>query len=204
MSWRRYFQRHSRVNLPRAWYSSSSGALHFRPFPNLLCLLCTLSIFIFSTFRIRVHFAQRNGRCMAVLPNLRSLLIGFRSPLSRPLQITPPPRTRAVLHALTNLSLSSVSEYYEDFAAQIDAPLLRCLFLVFFIDLIHFIDRTERLKQFNQAFLRLRGQEIIVTFGSPTEFHSTIRCERPDWQLSPMSQIFGHQLPLLSHTDAVS
>jgi hypothetical protein len=70
---------------------------------------------------------------MAVLPSLRSLFIGFRSPLSR-LQITLPPRTRAVLHAFTNLPFSGFSEYFEDFAAQIDAPLLRCLFLVFFID----------------------------------------------------------------------
>jgi hypothetical protein len=73
---------------------------------------------------------------MAVLPNLGSLFIGFRSPLSRPLQITPPPRTRAVLHALTNLPFSGVSEYFEDFAAQIDAPLPQCLFLVFYMDLI--------------------------------------------------------------------
>jgi hypothetical protein len=38
-----------------------------------------------------------------------------------------------------------------------------------------------------------------MTFESPTELHLTIRCERPDWQLSSMSQIFSHQLPLLSH-----
>jgi hypothetical protein len=32
-------------------------------------------------------------------------------------------------------------------------------------------------------------------------FELWIQCERPDWQLSSMVQIFGQQLPLLSHVE---
>ena len=42
---------------------------------------------------------------------------------------------------------------------------------------------------------------ISVVLGSPTRFRLEIRCERPDWQLSSITQIFSEQLPLLSHVE---
>jgi hypothetical protein len=65
--------------------------------------------------------------CLSALPNLEQLIIGFKSPLSRPPQITPPPHTCIVLPALTSLSFWGISEYIEDFVAQIDTPLLNKL-----------------------------------------------------------------------------
>ena len=146
--------------------------------------------------------------CLAALPNLEVLAIGFRSPLSRPPQTTPPPRTRIVLPALTDLTFLGVSEYIEDFVAQIDTPLLNSLLVTFFMDLIfdiprlrHFIGRSERLGPFDQARMVFHDREIWITIGFPHRFRLQIRCERLDWQLSSMVQIFGQQLPLLSHVE---
>jgi hypothetical protein len=146
--------------------------------------------------------------CLAALPNLEVLSIGFRSPLSRPPQITPAPRPRIVLPALNELSFRGASEYFEDFVAQMDTPLLNELIVKFFMDLIfeipqlrHFIDRAERLEPFDQARMTFYDGAIWISFGSPRRFGLEIRCERPDWQLSSMVQIFGQQLPLLSHIE---
>jgi hypothetical protein len=144
--------------------------------------------------------------CLAALPNLEHLYIGFRSPLSRPPQITPPPRTRIVLPALTDLSFYGVSEYFEDFVSQIDNPLLDELDITFFMDLIfdisrlrHFIGRAERLEPFDQAKMWFFERDALIRAGSPYRFSLQILCERSDWQLSSMVQIFGQQLPLLSN-----
>jgi hypothetical protein len=144
--------------------------------------------------------------CLAALPNLDSLEFGFQSPVSHPPQITPPPRTRIVLPALTELSFFGVSEYFEDFVAQIDTPLLNHLEMMLFMGLIfeiprlrHFIGRTERLKPFDQARMLFSDDTVCIGIGSPYRFRLDILCERPDWQLPTMVLIFSQQLPLLSH-----
>jgi F-box-like len=146
--------------------------------------------------------------CIAALPNLEGLFIGFRSPLSRPPQTTPPPRTLIVLPTLNELSFVGVSEYFEDFVAHIGTPLLNQFDVTFFMDLIfdiprlrHFISRTDRLEPFDQATMLYNDQGICITVGIPHRFSLQILCERPDWQLSSMVQIFGQQLPLLSHVE---
>jgi hypothetical protein len=147
--------------------------------------------------------------CLAALPNLQDLYIVFRSPLSRPSRITPP-HTRSVLPALTGLSFYGVSEYFEDFVAQIDTPLLHGLNITFFMDLIfdisrlrHFVGRAERFKPLGQAVMEFRDRSIWFSdlYDFRRRFSLEIRCERPDWQLSSMVQIFGQKLPLLSHVE---
>jgi hypothetical protein len=145
---------------------------------------------------------------LITLPNLEYLVIGFRSPLSRPLQISPPRLTHAILPALTHLVFSGTCEYFEDFVARIDTPLLYQLSATFFLDLIFdiprlhdFINRTESLGPSTRAEIVFSGPLIKMTLGSPIRFELEIKCERPDWQLSSMTQIFGQQLPLLSHIE---
>ena len=142
---------------------------------------------------------------LAALPNLKFLSFGFRSPPSRLLQISPPPLARAALPSLSCLYFSGVSEYFEGFIARIDIPRLSSIRIAFFMDLIfdiprlhNFIDRTEGLQPFNKAAINLSGRMIEVVLEPPTRFELEIRCERPDWQLSSMTQIFSQQLPLLS------
>src|SRR5260221_8054320 len=150
--------------------------------------------------------------CLTALPNLSTLSIGFRypGPPSGLLQLSPPHLTRAVLPALFSLVLSGASEYFEDFVARIDTPRLTQLIITFFMGLIrvfdiprirNFIDHTEGLKPFNQAAIQFSGRMINIVFGSPPRFMLEIRCDRPDWQLSSIAQIFSQQLPLLSHVE---
>ena len=145
---------------------------------------------------------------LAALPNLKNVSIGFRSPPPRPIQINRPPLTRIILPALRALYFSGVSEYFEDIVARIDTPLLDWLRVVFFMDLIfhipqfhYFIDRTKSLGSHNQAFMEFSGTAIKIMFGPPSGFELEVRCERLDWQLSSISQIFSEQLPLLSHVE---
>jgi len=146
--------------------------------------------------------------CLTALPHLEFLSIGFRSPPSHLLQISPPHLTRAALPALSTLTLSGASEYLEDFVARIDAPHLTWLRITFFMDLsfdiprLHnFIDHTEGLKPFNQAAIEFSGWMIKIVLGSSAQFELEIRCKRPDWQLSSITQVFSQQLPLLSHVE---
>jgi len=146
--------------------------------------------------------------CLAALPHLEFLSIGFRSPPSGLLQLSPPPLTRAALPGLSYLAFSGASEYFEDFVARIDTPGLTHLIIAFFMDLIfdiprlrNFIDRTEGLKPFNQAAIEFSGRMINIVLGSPTRVELEIRCERLDWQLSSITQIFSEQLPLLPHVE---
>jgi hypothetical protein len=146
--------------------------------------------------------------CLAALPNLEDLSIEFRSPLSRPPQTTPPPRTRTVLPALNYLSFCGVSEYFEDFVTQTDTPLLNELDITFFMDLIFeiprlrlFIGRAEWLEPLNEAVIEFHDREILIRVGSIHWLALKIRCERADWQLSSIVQIFGQQLPLLTQVE---
>jgi len=150
--------------------------------------------------------------CLTALPNLNSLSIGFRSPPSGLLQSSPPHLTRAAFPALSRLTFSGVSGYFEDFVARIDTPRLTWLSITFFMDLIrvfdiprlrNFIDHTELegLKPFNQAAIKLSVTMIKIIFGSPTRFELKIKCNRLDWQLSSITQIFSQQLPLLAHVE---
>jgi len=79
---------------------------------------------------------------------------------------------------------------------------------VFFLDLIFdipqlsdFVARTENLRPFNQAEMRFSSWGITVILGSPTRFELEIKCQRLDWQLSSLTQIFSQQLSLLSHVE---
>ena len=145
---------------------------------------------------------------LAALPNLKHLSIGFRSPPPRPIQTNRPPLTRVILPVLSVLHFSGVSEYFEDIVARIDTPLLDWLRVAFFMDLIFhiprlhdFIRRTKSPVPYDRAFMVFSNTLIKIMFGSPNRFDLEVKCERPDWQLSSISQIFGEQLSFLSHVD---
>ena len=148
--------------------------------------------------------------CLATLPSLDYLFLGFRSFPYIPVEKGPPPLTRAVLPTLTRLSFLLFSEYFEAFVARVDTPLLKRLYLSlsshnFDIPQFHnFVDRIESLGPSNQAEMEISYGDIKMNLGSPTRFELDVGCPilySLDWQLSSMTQIFGQQLRLLSHVE---
>ena len=183
--------------------------------------LPTLPQFTASSTHIRVlciHNTPHSGyispyamdACLAALPNLDRLIIGFRSPRSRPSHITPPPRTRIVLPALTEFLFFGTSEYLEDLVAQIDTPLLDMLDMTFFMNLIfdlpqlrHFIGLVGSFKPTHDVWVKIDDRGIMLSDSrwSEHQFGLKILCKRPDQKLSSMVQIFCQQLPFLSHVE---
>ena len=187
------------------------GGIPFPSFPKLiLCFPHIVNLHLLKIPSSGYISPEVMATCLAALPFLESLSIGFRSPPSRLLQLHPPHLrvTRAALPALSRLTFSGASEYFEDFVARIDTPRLTGLSIAFFMALIfnipqlrNFINHTEGCKPFNRAAIWLSGRAIKIVLESSTQFELEIRCERPDRQLSSMTQIFGQQLPFLSHVE---
>jgi hypothetical protein len=146
--------------------------------------------------------------CLAALPNLGYLTIGFRSPLCRAIRRNPPPLKCAVLPVLTNLSFKGASEYFEDLITRIDIPQLVLLSVTFFVDpifdiprLCDFMSRTERAIQ---GSMEADSWMIKIILKSQALFKFELGItpdERLDRQLSSMTQIFSRQLLLLSQVE---
>ena len=146
--------------------------------------------------------------CLSTLPRLEKLFLGFESPRSSPnresTRLFPP--TRSVLPAVVKLRFIGVSEYLEDFVARIDSPLLDCLDIKFFHQLIfdtsqltQFISRTPKLQVHDRACVDFSDSNVRVTFPKTSSGHHLrlkILSRQPEWQLSSMAQIctsFFHQ-----------
>jgi hypothetical protein len=213
LTWCILDSRNNPVSLPETFLGGS--APHLESFQLRRIPFPTFPSFILSSTQIQrlsLDDIPHSGyispnvmaTCLAALPNLTQLLIGFQSPLSRPVEIAPPPLTRAVFPALTSLDFRGVSEYCEDFLGRIEGPHLFSCSMMFFMDLVfdipqlhNFINRTlpERV---NRTSMEFTGLGIRIIFGV---FQLVIKCERLDWQLSSMTQILSQQLPFLSHVD---
>jgi hypothetical protein len=140
--------------------------------------------------------------CISGMTKLRSLRLVFQSPLSRPDQVAtgkrPPPLKRALLPALTSLYFRGISEYLDDFVAQVDAPLLHNVTITFFNQLIlnvsqlpQFLDRTGELREPIQADIVFSRDKVTVTVSGKT---LRIACKDTDWQFSALSQVCSSTL----------
>jgi hypothetical protein len=149
--------------------------------------------------------------CLSALTSLESLRLEFQSPLSSPDMESrhPPPFTNIVLPALKDFQFKGVSEYLEDVAACIDAPLLNYLFITFFNDiefdtpeLVHFIGRTPTFKAPDKARLVFLDSAVRVEFPlQPSgfgELNVGISCKELDLQLSSLVEVCSLLFPPLS------
>ena len=139
--------------------------------------------------------------CLSTLPRLERFYLKFESPRSRPngetRHLLPP--TRTVLPALIELYFTGVSEYLEDFVARIDTPVLDCLDIILFHQLIfdtpqftQFISRTPTLQVHGRAVVDFSHLGVRVTFPKTfSSYHLSLKilCKHPEWQLSSMAQI---------------
>jgi hypothetical protein len=138
--------------------------------------------------------------CLSTLPRLETLSLGFESPRSRPNREGRrlPPPTRSVLPALVKLRFTGVTEYLEDLVARIDSPLLDCLEIVLFHQLIfdaprliQFISRTPKLEVHDRARVDFSDLYVTVTFPkTSSDYHLALKilCRQSEWQLSSMAQ----------------
>jgi len=170
------------------------------PFPGLRKLLLSATDLVFlslSKISHSGHFppeAMALVTCLSALTRLQVLIFEFESLRSRPYRENRclPPPMRALLPALQELLFTEVSEYLEDLVAQIDAPLLDCLDIIFFHQLIF---DTPQLAQFISRSSRRQRDEVhheagvIVSLPEPFAFglKLEISCRQSDWQLSGAS-----------------
>jgi len=156
--------------------------------------------------------------CLSALTRLKSLVLGFQSPRSRPDRTSrfSPRRTRTILPALTHLRFRGVTEYWEDLVTQIDAPLLKDISITFFNQLIFhilqlpkFLYRTEMFTVLDQAIVSFDDQYIGVELSRQTGanyamLELAISCRKLDWQLSSLVQVCNSALPTLSTLERLS
>ena len=142
--------------------------------------------------------------CLSTLTRLKSLVVEFKSPQSRPLpeHRRPPPLTLTVLPALTDLRFKGISEYLEDLLARIDAPVLHSLAITLFHQLIfdtphisQFFARALKSKALNDARIVFEDRAVRislpVTSGSSHDetLSLGISCRESEWQLSSLAQV---------------
>ena len=160
---------------------------------------------------------------LAVLANLKSLIIEFESPLSCPdrARRRPPPPTRTVLPALTHFRFRGVSEYLEDVIARIDAPLLDAIWITFSHQLTFHIPELARFMRRTTNFNALTGNEVYLSVDYDILAQSVppmrgfkniatqkkcrqttgeksglrISCRNLDWQLSSLAQVLTSFFP---------
>ncbi|KAN0123249.1 hypothetical protein V8E52_003202 [Russula decolorans] len=154
--------------------------------------------------------------CLSTLTRLKTLIVEFKSPQSRPdpEHRRPPPVTLTILPALRDFKFKGVSEYLEDLVARIDAPLLHSLAITLFHQLIfetphlsQFFSRTLKSKALNDARIVFEERAVQVSLPltsgmSPDETLSLgISCRESEWQLSSLAQVFTLTSPLFSSVE---
>jgi len=152
---------------------------------------------------------------LSALTRLKGLYLEFKSPQSHPNSESrrPPPSTRSVLPALTELQFTGVNEYLEDLVARIDAPLLNIFDIRLFHQLLfdtpqlaQLISRTPRFEKPKEACVVFSDSSADVTLPRILNgrLELGIRCRPSDWQLSSLAQVCGPSFhlalfPLVEH-----
>jgi len=199
-----------------------SLALESIPFPALPKLLSSTIDLVYLHLYNIPHSGYISPSamvaCLSALTRLESLVLGFKSPRSRPDRTSQlsSRRTRTILPALTRLGFRGVTEYLEDLVTQTDTPLLKDISITFFNQLIFdisqlpkFLCRTEMFTVLDQATVSFYEQYINLelsqrTGANPARLELSISCRKLDWQLSSLAQVCNSALPTLSTLERLS
>ena len=190
--------------------SFSLQNIAFLEFPKLALSCSSLSRLQLWDIPIAGYISpEAMATCLAMLPSLRLLDIGFQSPRSRPNRIGRPPPTRVILPTLKYFRFKGVSEYLEDLVARIDTPKLVILRIQLFMDLMFnilqlhkFIVRSERIRSLNSAEIVFYPWASMILFVPAITLW--IICREPDWQASAMAQLCSQLSPLISHMEQLA
>ena len=201
--------------IPESFLGGSAPRLQYLhleriPFPGLPKLLLSAT----SLVCLRILDIPHSGyispeamvRCLSTLTRLKTLSLGFKSPLSRPVResLPPHPSTRSTFPTLTYLDFEGVNEYLEDLVARIEAPLLDNLHIRLFHQLIfdtpqlaQFFARTPNVQLPVEAYIAFSNRYIEITSRRtyPKKIELRISCSQSDWQLSSLAQVYSSSLP---------
>ena len=222
------FYTHPAPTLPDRFLGESaphlqSLKLHCISFPALPKLLLSLTDLVHLTLlnipRAGYFSPGEIVTGLAVLVNLKSLTVQFKSSLShldRERRHLPPPM-RTALSALSYFEFQGAVEYLEDLMARIDAPLLNsisitCLpiadhFIFDFLQLSQFMGRTASFQELHEAHVFFDCDCVEVNSLPPTRILDVrsefrIRSEFLEWELSSLVQVltsFFHSIYTVEH-----
>ena len=179
------------------------------PFPGLPKLLMSATHLVDLCLHSIPHSGYIPPREMLIalstLTRLKYLRIEFESP-SRPVQksLLPFPLTRTLLPVLTRFRFQGTDKYLEDLVAQIDAPLLDYMRIIFFYQptfdtpqLTQLISRTPKFKAQDRARVAFSDWDAWVTLPQTSSGRVSlgISGRQPDWQLWSLMQICSTYFP---------
>jgi len=145
---------------------------------------------------------------LSAMPRLEAFLFRFHSPQSFPNDESHhhPPLARSTLPALSELAFDGVWEYFEEFIARIDVPVIRILEITFFhryfydfLQLSQFLDHLEIFKSQTHAHMDLfhGGAKVSLplsgTYPDPN-LSLGISCIELDLQLRYLAQVCSSSL----------
>ncbi|KAF8484541.1 hypothetical protein DFH94DRAFT_236941 [Russula ochroleuca] len=191
------------------------------PFPGLPKLLLSATHLVTLCLEGTSHSEYTSpdvmANCLSALTNLETLALEFEH--LNPENRRPPPPTRSVLPALTNLEFTGDIEYWEDLVARVDAPRLFHLSITFLhhyqiaFDTPHhvqFISRTPRLEALEKARITFGDKTVRARLSSQTSGNGVLDVGIPcstistDEQFSCLAQICASSLPPLSAVENLS
>ncbi|KAH9008439.1 hypothetical protein EDB83DRAFT_528669 [Lactarius deliciosus] len=153
--------------------------------------------------------------CLAVLPSLESLSIGFHTPASdTDRRVHPPPETRVVLPSLTSFDFNGHSTYLEVIMARIDTPQLKSINIIYSFterldfqvtEFSRFIERSViKPSRFGHGEISFIDDDIWFNFfrqidsDEPTIAIQIPSCERRHDQVFDMAQVLNRTSAMLS------
>ena len=151
---------------------------------------------------------------LSALTRLESLSLSFQSPddfFSDMAIRIPPPDTRALLPALTNIRFRGDTEYMEDLVAQIDTPLLESMMITLWYQevqevsqLAKFVRRAGKLSSLDQAEVSFKDDRISLNLSrelqkiNPKSLMLNFSCLKWNLQISYFARFCASCLPTLS------
>jgi len=187
------------------------------PFPALPNLLLSVTDLVHLVLRNIPHSGYISPEAivtgLAVLANLKYLIISFEPPYRESRSPPTSVPTRTFLPALTHFEFNGVNEYLEDLVARIDAPLLDSIWINFCCrptfdipQLAQFMRRTTGIQALNEAHVDLGLDRVEVrslppmrTFDEKARLR--ISCTQTYWhRVSSMAPVFTLPcIPMVEH-----
>ncbi|KAH9167714.1 hypothetical protein EDB89DRAFT_112347 [Lactarius sanguifluus] len=148
--------------------------------------------------------------CLAALPKLDDLFIGFHEVVFLPDRMGPPPITRTVIPALRSFEFYGISNYLEDLVVRIDCPQLKRTEIKYsheYVDfqvtqLFKFINRSEdfALTLFSLVDASFVFGSIAFQFFHDFRIMISITFVGMTWDVSHLLRVFNRLSHKLSHS----